>query len=208
MCPSDHHLTPLKNRGFIMASTNHTSGVSFSQLVHDPSWSTGDLILSIGLGQIDPPAVIESATARWLWFADLLDDPSRGVAAGVPALGQLCSRVAELCRQTAHTVRSKTLVAQWTSAAEDIAVARRTHRGSGVQEAADMLEDLTIDAFDLYERNDVTGAEAFLSYITTLKQIPSKAVRETLAWAAEWNVPPVISAEPEILRARTVGALS
>lgn len=174
-------------------TTVNAPRLTFTEKLRDTLCPIGDVVVELSLGHLDLPDVLECPTRRWAWFADLLDHPGWGVATDVPAIAALCNEAASLSRRTAVDGASGVLTERWRSLVPTVAVARRFQRSVGEAEALALISDLAVDGVDHCSGQDVSGFEALLGYIATVRTVHGPAARQALIQALEWTPPEISS---------------
>lgn len=160
---------------------------TFTEKLRETSSPIGDVVVELSLGHLDLPDALECPTRRWAWFADLLDHRDWGIATELPAIAALCKEVAHLSRQTAVEGASGVLTERWNSFVPTVAVARRFQRSVGEAEALALISELAVDGVDHCSGKDVSGFEALLEYIATVRAVHGSAARQALIRSAEWE---------------------
>jgi hypothetical protein len=160
---------------------------TFADKLRDDECSLGDLVVDLGLGHLDPPDALECPSRRWAWFANMLDHPHWGIATEVPALAALCDEAARLCRQTATARNTDTLAQQWRSLACSVAIAHRFQRNLSETETLTLMSDLAVDGADHCAGKEMSGFEALLGCIATLRAIHGLDARQILIRSTEWE---------------------
>jgi hypothetical protein len=169
-----------------MTST-HVHHPTFAEKLRDDSCPLVDLVVDLSLGHVDLPEVLDCPVRRWAWFADMLDHPLWGVATEVPALAALCNEAARLCRWTATGGNTDALAHQWRSLVWSLAIAHRFQRSLDETETLTLISDLAVDGADHCAGREMSGFEALLGYIATLRAVHGPAARQVLIRSTEWE---------------------
>lgn len=164
-----------------------TRTCTFTEKLRESRYLLGDLVLDLSLRHLDLPNVLECPTRRWAWFADVLDHPLWGLAADVPALAALCDEAARLGRRTALGRDADTVAQQWRSLMRSVAIAHRSERSISESETLMLISDLAVDGVDHCGGRTVSGFEALLGYIATVRAVHGAAARQVLIRSIEWE---------------------